>query len=328
MQSLTLHTVGKEHTTEARCVSWFVLFLFLVTYDGLTFFLHADVLPDNFSIRLFVETGGVITYTLFGYLVKLVVTVGGILFIAGRLRPVDVGLKREGIPGAIVILLSVWLVVQAIQLGLGRLAGTPGVEMMWLETPTGVLVGRGLQEFIGTAFVEEVVYRGFLLQQLFLKTEHLLPGREPWRMVFALWASQWYFGLNHIPAGLGQGMTYEQLTVFVVHTVLMGVFFAAIYLRTGNLWLSMGVHALVNNPLTIFRSPVDASLIVLVLAVVLLLAWPFLHVCMPSVFTLAEGVRGAAKKVPARTIPKTHSVPVGSKDRLYEKQPSQIYSEE
>ena len=64
--------------------------------------------------------------------------------------------------------------------------------------------------------------------------------------------------------------------MFLVAPFVLGLLFALVYVRTGNLFVTIGLHALVNDPVLL----VDAGGVVLVpiLLVVLtiLVAWPSL----------------------------------------------------
>ncbi len=256
---------------DVRAAGWGVLCLFVCMYEAATLLFFTDLAEASFLIDLTVWSGGWIDPPLVGYALKFLAAVGGVALLWGRLRPADLGLRaRTFLAGATVFVL-LWVAMH----------GAVGVrEIVWAGLPlqtapitTSRLVDL-LHHLLGSALVEEVAYRGFLFPQLFILTASVWPHSPRKRLLFSLLASQWYFGLNHIPAGIGMGMNAEQITVYVVHAMLVGVFLALAYLRTNNLWVAVGIHALVNAPLSLIHSAVDPSIYVLALSVLLLIAWP------------------------------------------------------
>ncbi len=79
-----------------------------------------------------------------------------------------------------------------------------------------------------------------------------------------------------------------EIAVYIVHVVLVGLLFTALYLRTGNLFVAVVAHALVNDPTPVFIAGPDPALFALIGVCLLLLAWPILHRWCNEVFTLAE----------------------------------------
>ncbi len=83
------------------------------------------------------------------------------------------------------------------------------------------------------ASAEELVFRGYLLQQLGAWSRHWL--------VWALLPSL-LFGFVHYDPALPDGGGYY----YVVAAVLMGLLFAAVVRRSGTLWSSIGLHMAIN----------------------------------------------------------------------------------
>lgn len=61
-------------------------------------------------------------------------------------------------------------------------------------------------------------------------------------------------------------------------TFLPGVFFAAIYVRTRNLWVAGGVHALLNAPTPLVAPVVSPERTLVLSTLLLMLVWPKLPV--------------------------------------------------
>jgi hypothetical protein len=223
-------------------------------------------------------TGGLVEVTLLANLAFVVVIVGGIIFRFGDLRPRDVGLVRADLPLGIGITIGTWILVQATGVTALILRGE-SLALADSLTRFGILpvLGGFVGQVFGNALYEEIVYRAFLLPQLakkFARLSRIGPPRTA--LLLALLASQIVFTLVHVPGRLAGGVEAGDLPVFLVAPFVLGVLFALIYVRTGNLFVTIGLHALVNDPVLL----VDAGGVVLVplLLVVLaiLVAWPSL----------------------------------------------------
>ena len=227
---------------------------------------------------VFEATGGFVEVTLLINLTFVVVIVGGIILWFGDLRPRDVGLVQEDVPLGIGITVGTWILVQVTGVVVLILRGE-SLALADSLVRFGILpvVGGFVGQVFGNALYEEVVYRAFLLPQLAKKFTRLSKSGSPrTAFLFALLASQIVFTLVHVPGRFAAGVEVGDLPVFLVAPFVLGVLFALIYVRTGNLFVTIGLHALVNDPVLL----VDAGGVVLVplLSVVLaiLVAWPSL----------------------------------------------------
>ena len=98
----------------------------------------------------------------------------------------------------------------------------------------GMFCINALQQ-IGTGYFEESVYRGLVMKGLLVHRTDTLKHR-----IITVLISGGIFGLSHLPnIALG-----ENPLVQVPATMLIGIFWAAIYMCSGNLTLSMCLHAL------------------------------------------------------------------------------------
>ncbi len=95
------------------------------------------------------------------------------------------------------------------------------------------LVASLILTWTEAAFIEEMVFRGYLLNRLMD-----LFGRERTGVIFALLVQGALFGLGH---------TYQDLTG-VLDTALAGLLIGALYLRfRRNLWLPILVHGIIDT---------------------------------------------------------------------------------
>ena len=240
---------------------------------------------DRFLVRLFLPvqhvTGGLITLTFLNSLVLFMVMVGGLLFGIVKLKPREVGLRLSDLPLGIVVTALTWITIQLVALVLNMAAfGQVMIDRSWL-VPLGTtsLLGTLLfGQLLGNALFEEVTFRGFLLPQCYFRLRSLQQHPRT-RVLVALLASQLLFALYHIPVMLSNGVSLIQLPLALLPILLIGLLLAVIYLRTRNLFLAVGLHALNDAPTVLF-SPTFLSndllglVIVLVFATLLLLFWP------------------------------------------------------
>ena len=239
----------------------------------------------RFLVRLFLPiqraTGGLITLTFLNYLVLFIVIVGGLLFSVAKLKPREVGLRLPDLPLGIVVTALAWITIQLVALLLNLAAfGRVMIDRSWL-VPLGTTSMLGailFGQLLGNALFEEVTFRGFLLPQCYFQLRGLKQHPRT-RVLVALLVSQLLFALYHIPVMLSNGVSPIQLPLALLPILFIGLLLAVVYLRTGNLFLAVGLHALNDAPTVLF-SPTFLSndllglITFLVFAALLLLFWP------------------------------------------------------
>ena len=97
-----------------------------------------------------------------------------------------------------------------------------------------------------TGLFEEILVRGLVLNFLINKI-----GDSRKSIFTACWYSSVLFGVLHI-FNLTSGAGVIETVGKIVYATFVGMFFAAIYLRTKSLWSPIILHALVNLPDSIF----------------------------------------------------------------------------
>jgi membrane protease YdiL (CAAX protease family) len=85
--------------------------------------------------------------------------------------------------------------------------------------------------------------------------------------------SQGIFALFHIPNQIYKGASSADMIFTLSKIFLLGIIISLIYLRTKNLFIAMGIHALWNLP-NLFVSDNIGGYIAFILALVLLVVWP------------------------------------------------------
>ena len=136
------------------------------------------------------------------------------------------GLKKYGAIGVFVALAS----FVAFFVGLFPFDEHPSVAKVIVE---------GIVYYIGVAFVEELYVRGLLLnliEKVFIKKKNAT--------LFSVVSSAIIFGAGHVFGMLNQ----PPIVIFgkVIWTACMGIFFGTVYKKTGNLWIPIIFHFLIN----------------------------------------------------------------------------------
>jgi hypothetical protein len=187
--------------------------------------------------------------------VGLGLEVGLILWLLGGLRPWDVGLRLGALPGALLAILFLWAIPQAIIVLIGAFhaKSDPTLADWWSTRSPGTLV-HGV---LGWTFHNAVLFRGFLLTQFYLWLGlGRFHARRPWlRWGIALLASQAAAVILHelarsFPA-FGALTNVHVLEGWLKLFLIYGLC-AWAYLRSGNLFYTIGVATLVNDPLPLF----------------------------------------------------------------------------
>ncbi len=258
------------------------IIIFLFAHFTLTAVVNLVFFAGNAFRPLASATGGLFTGSLLANLVFIAALVLVIILGVGRLRLYDIGLVRRNIMPGLVYTVGLWLVAQIVHLLAGLVTyGTVSLNAEWLTYGVGFMIGLLLTQIFGNALFEEIAYRGFLVPQLYLRLERLRD--RPWKRLFAaLLISQTAFALSHIPNRIYLGMSAGDIAIDLLMLVGWGILYALLYLRTDNLFLVVGVHALGNTPTTIFATApmltgAGASMLIYLLAVTATFLYPMLR---------------------------------------------------
>jgi len=193
------------------------------------------------------------------------------IFLIGKQRPLDLGLTVPKILPGILCTISLWLAIQAVfALLLLILEG----KLSWGVVTVGYLV----DQLMFFAFAEEIIFRGYLFPQFFLKIRKT--GIRPlMALILALLGSQLIFSLSHIPHRLINGAAWQEIPFQLLLIFISGLFLCYIYLRSQNLLIAVGAHALGNFPTILFsyeRLPwyvVNLTIMLVTLIVIELWRW-------------------------------------------------------
>ena len=182
---------------------------------------HLTSIADSYTLQLIAEIG-VAIYAI------------GMLFLMGyqqSLKKTGVGFLRGFYIGGFMVGYCVYVAVA--QLFLQSVSGSDGVRS-----------AGGIMIYILTMFLvgmnEEVIMRGIVLNLFADRFSNTRRG-----VLAAIILSSVIFGAAHIPNVLS-GVPLSSALIQALQATLLGVLFAAIYLRSGNLWICIIIHALVD----------------------------------------------------------------------------------
>lgn len=259
-----------------RAISWFWMVLSILIWPIIIMICFNFILP--FAKQIAQTSNGIIQPTFIFSIILFIVVIVGIIFTLGKLKPGDIGLTTIDLPAGIFVPLGVWILLQLIIVIILAISGTAFVysddlSMDKLTSTLGIIIAQ----VFGNAFVEELMFRGFLMPQLYLS----FGGRKEfvdWKILLAaIIVSQIVFALIHIPNLNRLTVPGGTVPVKLLVIFIMGMFFSLLYYRTGNIFICIGLHTLINTPMSIFQSVFQPAILVFVMAFLILFIWPLLN---------------------------------------------------
>lgn len=238
-----------------RPARWWVILLTVVTAIVALTFSNAYLLQDPqpaFVIALRRATSGLINGSLLAAFSTLVAT-SIVIFGIGRLRCWDVGWRWREFRLGLFVTIAFWIAMQGLLVINAGLTGGLAWHEDWQRRGVGVIAGGILAQFLGTALLEETLMRGFFLPQFFLKVSRVFPRRLS--IGLAVVGSTLLFAAFHLPNRLWAGnIRGPELWFDQPALLLFGLLACALYLVTRNLFIAVGLHAIINAPATLVAS--------------------------------------------------------------------------
>ncbi|HUF00542.1 MAG TPA: CPBP family intramembrane glutamic endopeptidase [Anaerolineales bacterium] len=245
---------------------WKVILVYLAASIVLVSIINLVLFPGPFFDPIARATGSLIDATLQANLLNILLF-SLIVFGWGKLGPADVGLEWGKLAQGLSLTALLWLATQAIILLINWINGDIHLDPAWSERGVTTILGGLIAQLAGNAFFEEMNYRGFYLGQFYLKIRNP-NGRR--RLTWAILSMLGLFILSHIPNRIFSGYTLADIPLDFALLFIWGLFFTAVYLISGNLFLAIGVHALLNRPTTITEAPFPVQILLFLLTGILL----------------------------------------------------------
>ena len=247
--------------------SWKIILLYMVVSAALVLIINLVLFPGPFFYPIAILTGGLIDATLQANLLNILLF-SLIIFWWGKLRPMDVGLDWGKLGQGLSLTALLWIATQAMVLLINLINSDIHLDPTWSERGASTVLGGLIAQLLGNAFFEEMLYRGFYLSQFYLKIK---AQNETRRRAWSILAMLALFVLSHVPNRIFSGYTLADIPADFAFLFLWGLFFAVVYLVSGNLFLAIGVHALANQPTMITEASFPAAMLVGILALILII---------------------------------------------------------
>ena len=133
-----------------------------------------------------------------------------------------------------------------------------------------VLAGNIIGQIFGSALLEEMIFRGILLIQLYLI--FIAKYSNKLTFILSLSISTIIFVLTHIPNRI---LTYtpDNLAFDTLSLIFGSTLLGIIFLKTKNLPFVIGFHSLVNYPSNILVTNIPTEPIIFALIIIITLKW-------------------------------------------------------
>jgi hypothetical protein len=249
----------------------------LVTYLGINLLAIFVLFPSHILRRLADPTAGLVSPTLVVNVSALAIMIG-LLKLSGDFSLDDLGLRRADLPVALGVTCLLWLGVNLLQVVLALAWQAPvalNSDLLHLGWPR--VPGNFIGQLLGNALFEEVMFRGFLFRQTYIRFRSV-NLTVTWRVVCGAGISQVIFAAIHLPLRLSSGMALRDLPLELALLFALGFLLCLVYWRTDNLFVCVGIHALSNTPLLLLREQVDLSTsgaIAAVASFLVIALWPY-----------------------------------------------------
>lgn len=219
------------------------------------------------------STNGWINETLAANLFGLVLEVVIFLCIIAKLSPKDLGLTKNKLLAGLIGTFLFWLAINIVDLGMTLLTHSSLTFNNDIFTNPNVVFGEFLSQIFGNALLEEVLFRGFLLVQIYLLLKKVYNNTS--RIGYAMLISQSIFAAIHIPNRIYSGLVGMDFIYDFIVLVILGVIFSLLYVLTKNLFFVIGVHSLMNVQIMFWNSSFThtATLICVLLLTCLLICF-------------------------------------------------------
>lgn len=243
------------------------LSLLVIATEGLALGLRRTMIGERLS------SSGALGLDEIAAVIQLVAAVSVIL-VFSKATHRDFGLTRKGLVEAIAIAAAIWALSQLTQMviGLGR-SGYLAIYEGW-ESPLAMLSPL-LGALAVESFPEELVWRGIILIWLLDYMERKVSLNDPFfRLGSALLPAGLLYAVSEFPDRALESAGQTLVSADLLALTAVGIFFSLLYLRTNNLLLVVLLHMFVLYPLPLADPFVDASRLIVITSVILLIPRP------------------------------------------------------
>jgi len=258
-----------------RETKWYIILLYLIAGPILLILEFLVLAKFKIFSNIYKLTNGLVNFTLLIYLILIFTIIFGLFIGLGKLRLKDLGVRIDKIKNSILFTVLFWIIINIITaICLLIVSGSIALNRSWGEKGALALLGLLLCQLFGNALYEEIAFRGFLFPQIYLKIKKISRLNKKNKIIISIILSQAYFSIMHIPNRLYHNINGIELLIHLIMVFIIGIVFVLLYLRTNNLFIVIGIHALADAPTLIFASPFNENIIPGILPIIILIFWP------------------------------------------------------
>lgn len=259
---------------------WIIILVALSTI-GLNIFFSNYIREFGFFLIIEEKTYYIIQDTLVIYLIKDIIFIIFFILILSNLKLKDIGLEKKKILPAVIILSSIWIFYNIVGLVYTlSLNGKIVFDSEILSEGWNVVLGQFIGQIFGCGPFEEIIYRAFFLIQIYLflrkKNSDETNKISKISLFFSIIISQIFFALIHIPDRVWENQPLNEYWMDMFSLFIYGVVFVLLYLRTNNILIVAGIHALLNRTTSLFMPSFYSWIIIWIFAVLLLIFYPII----------------------------------------------------
>ena len=256
----------------------YVIILVIILSIGLNIFFSNYIREKGFLLTIEERTHFIIQDSLLIYFIKIIIVIVVIILILGKLKPKDIGIEKKKVIPAIIIVCCIWLFYQIIGL-IYTISIYRGLvfDQFILEQGWNVIVGQITAQIFGCGPYEEIIYRSFFITQIYLlfrKKEEKQNKISKKALIISLVITQIFFALIHIPDRIWENQPLEEYWMDMFSLFMYGLVFALLYLRTNNILIVAGIHALLNWTVSLFMPQFYGWIIIWISYAILLIFYP------------------------------------------------------
>jgi membrane protease YdiL (CAAX protease family) len=280
-ERLQNHKYVRVSFDDFRRAPIYIIIMVILTTIGSNIFFN-NYIREKGTFQIIEErTDYLIQDSLVIYYIKISLIIILLILLLGRLKLKDIGLEKRNILPAVVLIISIWLFYQIIGLIYTfAVNGKVVFDDFILNNGWNVVLGQSIAQFFGCGPYEEIIYRVFFIVQIYLliskKKEENQGKISKKALTISLISTQIFFALIHIPDRIWENQPLEEYWMDMFSLFMYGVVFALLYLRTNNILIVAGIHALLNWTVSLFMPQFYGWIIIWISYIVILVFYPII----------------------------------------------------
>ena len=276
---LKSHKYIRVNLNETNRTSIYIIIAVAIFVIGLNIFFNNFIFERGYFSIIEEKTNYILQDSLVIYFIKFLIIIVLIILVIGRLRFKDLGLEKKKILPALIVVISIWLFYQIVGLIYTfSLNGSVVFDNAILDDGWNVVLGQTIAQIFGCGPYEEIVYRAFFIVQIYLllkKQNHEEPNKISKKsLALSLLITQIFFALIHIPNRIYKNQPLNEYWMDMFSLFMYGIVFSLIYLRTDNILIVAGIHALLNRTTSLFMPQFYGWIITWILSIIIVVFYP------------------------------------------------------